>query len=133
MPQTTIGFGIVLILLGLGGYFGSGMASPTALIPSIFGVLLAILGGIAMKGGNVRKHAMHVAAMVGLIGIIGVLPRLIPALMKQIQGSEEAPAPMALASQILMFLLCAIFVGLCVRSFIQARKQQKAEAAGASQ
>ena len=31
MAQTTIGFGIALILLGLGGYFGTGAEHPTAI------------------------------------------------------------------------------------------------------
>ena len=44
MATTTIGFGIVLIILGAAGFVGSGMAHPTALIPAAFGLLLVIFG-----------------------------------------------------------------------------------------
>ncbi len=66
MARTTIGFGIAMIALGLIGYFGSNMVSVTALIPAIFGVLLVVFGAIAQKE-HLRKHAMHGAAVVGLL------------------------------------------------------------------
>ncbi|MGE3809713.1 MAG: hypothetical protein AB7K24_34030, partial [Gemmataceae bacterium] len=71
MPPVSLGFGGFLILLGAGFYFGTGMSSPTALIPAGFGVGFAILGAIGMKGDTARKHAMHVAAALGLIGCLG--------------------------------------------------------------
>ena len=40
-------YGVVLIVLGLGGYFASDMVSPTALIPAAFGILLVIFGAMA--------------------------------------------------------------------------------------
>ena len=76
MARITIGVGVVLIALGLIGYFPD-QASWTALIPAIFGVILAILGGVAMQP-NLRKHAMHVAVMVGLIGFLAGVGRGVP-------------------------------------------------------
>jgi hypothetical protein len=101
----TIVFGAVLVLLGLGGYFGSDTQSMTALIPAFFGVPLALLGLLALKD-SLRKHAMHLAAMVGLLGFLGAAGSLINKL------------------QALMAIVCAVFVGLCVRSFIQARRSR---------
>ncbi len=43
LAGTTIAFGVVLIVLGVAGYPGSGGVSVTALIPAIFGVVLAAL------------------------------------------------------------------------------------------
>ena len=60
MPKITIGLGILLILLGLGGYFGTDAKSFTALIPAFVGVPLLLLGCLALKD-NLRKHAMHAA------------------------------------------------------------------------
>lgn len=44
MARTTMVFGVVLIALGVIGYVGTAAVSITALIPAIFGAVLAILG-----------------------------------------------------------------------------------------
>ncbi len=121
MASTTIVFGVILILLGLGGYIGSGMASVTALIPALFGVLLAALGAIA-RNPERRKLAMHVAVTVGLIGFLGSLPGLLKAGALITGGPLERP--MAVAAQSVMAILMAIFVGMCVKSFIDARRSR---------
>lgn len=119
MAPKAIGFGIVLILVGLGGYFGTGTTSWTALIPSIIGALLAVFGVVGLKE-HLRMHAMHGAVLVALLGALGSLGRLVPALIK------GTGAPAALISQGVTALLCSIFVVLCVRSFIAARKAREA-------
>ena len=43
MAQTTIGFGIGMILLGVVSYFATGQQSVTALIPAFFGIVFLIL------------------------------------------------------------------------------------------
>ena len=58
VTTTTIVFGMLLIGLGLGGYFGTGTSSLTALIPAAFGLALAGLGVMARDAGK-RKLAMH--------------------------------------------------------------------------
>lgn len=114
MAQTTIGFGIAMIALGLIGYFGSGMASVTALIPAIFGALLVVLGMIA-RNESLRKHAMHGAAVVGLLGVSAII-RPAKAL------ANGADFSFAIGSQVLMAGISAIFLILCIRSFIAARR-----------
>jgi hypothetical protein len=76
LPTTTIGFGVVLILIGLVGYFGTGMVSPTALIPAAFGLLLTVFGVMA-RDDKKRKMAMHIAVTVGLLGFLGTVPGLL--------------------------------------------------------
>ena len=61
---------------------------------------------------------MHIAVMVGLIGAIGVIPTLF---------KKDQPAA-ALAAKSVTLVLCIIFVGLCIRSFIEARKAREAAA-----
>jgi hypothetical protein len=118
VASTTIAFGVVLIVLGVAGYFGSGAVSVTALIPAIFGVVLAALGVVA-RNEAMRKHAMHGAVLVGLLGFLGSARGLLrlPALMS---GGEVA-RPAAVIAQSVMAILMLLFVALCVRSFINAR------------
>ncbi|MEM7049164.1 MAG: hypothetical protein AAF604_05870 [Acidobacteriota bacterium] len=122
MPVTTIAYGLILIIIGVVGYFATGQASVTALIPAFLGALAALCGFI---GRNERflKHAMHGAAMVGLLGALGTL-RALPQLPSLFNGTAERPA--ALLSQILTLLLSVIFVVLCVRSFIATRRARAA-------
>ncbi len=61
---------------------------------------------------------MHIAVMVGLIGAIGVIPTLLK------KGQPTA----ALAAKSVTLVLCVVFVGLCIRSFIEARKAREAAA-----
>ena len=122
MAKVAIGIGIALIALGLYGYFAvdETTRSWTALIPAIAGALLAVLGFIALDP-NMRKHAMHAAAVVGLLGFLAPLGRIIPQTMR-----GNPPSGLAGFSQIAMAALCLIFLILCVRSFINARKTREA-------
>ena len=119
MANTTIGVGAVLLLLGLGGYLGSGMASPTALIPAVFGVLLVLLGLMARNPAK-RKMAMHVAVIVAVIGFAGSARGLGGAAMMLSGQPVERPA--AVIAQSIMAVLTLVFTLLCIRSFINARR-----------
>ena len=79
MPSTTRTLGIVLILLGLISYFGTGRVSVTALIPAFFGAVFIILAAVA-RSESARKHAMHAAVALALLALIGTLARVVPAL-----------------------------------------------------
>lgn len=118
MPQYAIIFGIIFIIQGLVTYFVSDSKSVTAFIPSFIGALLLICGLIGRKEG-LRKHAMHAAAMVGVIGVLGGL-RGVMVLVKT--------GALTLASGSMLFLgvLSLVFVILCVRSFINARRARNA-------
>jgi len=121
LANTTIGFGIVLIVLGLGGYFGSDRASLTALIPAAFGLLLVVFGALA-RDDKRRKMAMHIAVTVGLLGFLGTVSGLfqLPTLLSG--GVVERPG--AVVSKSVMAVLMAIYVGMCVKSFIDARRRR---------
>jgi lysylphosphatidylglycerol synthetase-like protein (DUF2156 family) len=122
MPLITFVIGAVLVILGVGMYLATGQPSVTALIPAFVGGLLLILGAVAQFASSaVRKHVMHTAVLIGLIGALG-------GLYPVFKNSFDVSKP-AVQSGLGMTGLCAIFVGLCVRSFIQARKAQRAAAA----
>ncbi|MEX0652944.1 MAG: hypothetical protein WD534_14285 [Phycisphaeraceae bacterium] len=59
MARITLGLGLLLIALGLVGYFASGMASLTAMIPAIPGAVFALLGLLTLWQPTWRKHTMH--------------------------------------------------------------------------
>lgn len=119
MASISIACGFLLILIGIIGYlYGivGGNASPTALIPAAFGLLLVILGAAARAKESLRKHLMHVAVLVGLAGF------LLPAIRLASKAGELALSA-AVISQISMSLICLLFVILCVKSFIDARRK----------
>ena len=121
MANTTIVFGAVLIVLGVGSYFGTNMVSPTALIPAAFGLLL-IFFGIAARDEKRRKMAMHIAVMVGLVGFLGTFTGLLK-LFTMLAGGE-VQRPTAVVAQSIMAVLMLVYVGLCVKSFIDARRRR---------
>jgi hypothetical protein len=119
VSKITIVFGGTLIVLGFVGYFATNMVSWTALIPAFFGLPIAILGMMAMKD-HLRKHAMHAAVMVGLLGFLGAAYSF----SRPFISGKEIERPVAAIMQAVMALICAVFVGLCVKSFIDARRAQ---------
>lgn len=119
MPNITIFFAILLIILGIAGYAST--AAPTALIPAVAGVLLLICGILARREG-LRKHAMHAAAAIALLGFLGSVPGLFK-LPTVFNGTALRPA--AVIAQSIMAILMAIYEALCVRSFIAARRSRK--------
>ncbi len=121
MPTLTVITGILLIALGVISYVGTGSEHPTALIPTWFGVVLAIVGLLA-KAPSRRKLFMHIAVTVGLLGFLGTITGLI-AVIKMAAG-EILPATAATAAEAkaAMCFITGIFVAVCVNSFIKARR-----------
>jgi len=119
MASTTRTFGLILIVLGLAGYFLTDRVSVTALIPAFFGAVFVILALVA-RNESARKHAMHAAVALGLLGFLGAL-RVIPAVMR---GEFTRPAVLA---QLAMLGLMAIYVALGVQSFKAARRARLAK------
>jgi hypothetical protein len=124
MAKLTIGFGVVLILLGAWGFIGTGSAHPTALIPAYFGLVLAWAGVMANSEDAKRRMLwMHVAVTVGLVGFLGAAIQAI----REYVAAHGGPLaqPVAVEDQAAMAVICLVFVGLCVRSFIAARRGGK--------
>lgn len=119
MTQLTMVMGTLLVVVGIGGYLMTGMASPTALIPAVLGALLV---GIAIWGRAEasRKHAMHGAMLVALLGIAGTARGLMQ-LSTLLSGGEVA-RPAAVYSQSITALLLIVLLVAGVRSFVAARQ-----------
>ncbi len=125
MAPIAIVFGALLSVLGVALYIYTAMASVTALIPAFFGVPLILLGVLASYE-KYRMHGMHGAALLGLIGFAVPLGRVIVASTRD--GFAFGPG---IVGSITMSALCLIFVGLCVKSFIDARVARKQKEAAA--
>ncbi len=125
MPIVTILFGAALVGVGVWGRFfvEGGQGHTTPLIPAFVGAPLALLGLLALKE-SLLKHAMHGAAMIGLLGFLGGCGNLIR--LAVVGKPLEGPSGLA---TILMTALCGVFVGLCVNSFVQVRRRRKAREA----
>ncbi len=120
MAPLALIFGALLSVLGVVLF---ALADPektriTSLIPTFFGVAL-ILMGILAQNEKMRMHAMHVAALLALIGLVVPLVMVIRAL---VGGAELG---LASTGQLIMAALCGVFLILCVRSFIAARRARR--------
>ena len=115
MYLVTILFGVLLAITGVTVFIQTGSAHKTALIPAFLGGGLVICGLLAANEGR-RMVVMHIAVVIGLLGFIGSMAKL----FKPDQSNA------AFAGKAISAGLCAVFIALCVRSFIQARRAREA-------
>ncbi len=128
MAKVTIGFGVALILLSAVAYTMLGQHSHGihSLIPGAFGLLLVTFGAQAETPvAKKRMLFMHIAVTLGLLGFLGTIPGII-GVIKMAAGTSSGVAPDAAKVQAIMGTLCLIYVLLCVRSFISARRARLA-------
>jgi hypothetical protein len=118
VAKLTIAFAGALIVLGFVGFALTGMQHPTALIPAFAGLLMEPMGVIALMKPNLRMHAMHGAVLIGLLGFIAGIVGLI----------MRRPSGFALFEMIALIVISGVYVLLCVRSFIAARRGRTVEA-----
>lgn len=116
--------GLLLIVIGVVGYAGQEgeKASPTALIPAVFGAIIALCGVVVVFKESLRKHAMHLAAAVALIGMLGAP---YPIFKRAFKGSPIDASEPAVVSAALTTLILAVFLAMCVRSFAAARRARQ--------
>ncbi len=132
MAKLAMLFGVLVALVGVAGYVSTHFWH--ALIPVVLGVLLILLGLVANTEDVKRRMlAMHIAVTVGLLGFLGTIPGLI-AMAGFVTGTHQETAnehievgtlsvhKLAAEVQSATSILCVIFVLLCVRSFIAARR-----------
>ncbi len=125
MAKVTIVFAVLLIALGLAGFIGTGSIHHTALIPAWFGLALGIFGFLAISPSEGRRKLfMHINVTIGLLGFLGGAAEAIRGYLSAASKGIE-PDRIALASKLTMTGLLLIYVILCVRSFIAARRARK--------
>jgi hypothetical protein len=122
MAKVTLVFAALLIILGLVGFFGTGSQHYTALIPTWFGLALGICGFFAISPSEARRKLfMHINVTIGLLGFLGAAWRAIQSYgHARSEGIE--PDRIALSAQGTMAVLLLVYVALCVKSFVDARR-----------
>ena len=108
-----------------GGLFRHRKPAPTALIPTWFGLALGIGGFLAISPRESRRKLfMHINVTIALWASSAL--RLRPFADTFTRRRRASPAnEIALASKLTMAGLLLIYVILCVRSFIAARRSGK--------
>jgi hypothetical protein len=134
VANVTVGFGILLIALGVGTfvYVGAHSEQWTALIPAFFGVALGLCGVLARKD-RLRMHVMHLAVLVGLAGCVIGWMRVAPNLGELFTTGhvvhDGKDRTVATIETLALALICTAFTALCVRSFINVRRARRAQQA----
>jgi hypothetical protein len=122
MAKLTVLFGILLILLGGASFILTGHTHYTSLIPAGFGILLIIFGRLAETPETRRRMLfMHIAVTIGLLGFLATAPALVSA-VQLFKGTKLFLYPAAIEEKAAMSALMLIYVLICVRSFIAARR-----------
>jgi hypothetical protein len=125
MAKVTLVFAVLMIALGLAGFLGTGSAHPTALIPAWIGLALGLFGVLAISPDEGRRKLfMHINVTIGLLGFLGGAAEAVRGYVHA-TSAGLAPDMVALASKLTMAGLMLIYVILCVRSFIAARRSGK--------
>ena len=113
MPNLTLGYGVFLVVWGIAVGLLSTTDSLTRFIPCVPGAGLVVSGVLAKSNPEQRKLWMHVAV------VFGLLCALLGTRFFMVMGDG---LDYASGSQLMLFLTGSAYTGLCVRSFIQARK-----------
>ena len=113
MPNLTLAYGMFLVAWGVAVSVLSDSNSITSYFPAVRGAPLVASGWMAKSNPEQRKLWMHVAVSFGLLCALGGTRFF----MVMGDGIDYASG-----SMLMLFLTGSAFTGLCVRSFIEARK-----------
>ena len=127
MGKLTMFFGVLLVALGVTAYLLTDSMHRSQLAPAVLGVVLFLCGVLANTENSKRRMLwMHVAVTLGLLGFLASGALVVMTFVWA--HGEPFVEPLTVESREAMCVVCAIFVGLCVRSFIAARRGRKATA-----
>jgi hypothetical protein len=126
MPRLALLIGLLLLIIGLGGYLlGFREAEPpswTALFPAAFGLVIFVCGIVGMQNEQARRHAMHIAVAAALLGAIASMMPL----FTRILDPDVETSWLTKTSVIGTIVLCLWLVIAGVMSFSRARRQRQA-------
>ena len=106
---------IILIVMGLWGYFGSETPSPTSLIPVAFGVVFALVTAPFKKENKIVAHVVVLLTFL-----------LIIALFMPLSGAIERDDSLGIFRVGLMIASSIFAMVIFIKSFIDARKARQA-------
>ena len=116
MTTVTRAVGALLVVVGVGAYVATEASSVTALLPAALGAVVLALGLLAGRD-SLHRHAIHAALVVALLGALGTVPQALP-----LVTGGEVDRPAAAWASLITALVCLVYIGLGVRSFVAARR-----------
>lgn len=121
MLINTVTASTVLVVIGVSGYYlgspdSEGNVSLTALIPAFFGFALMLAAWISQFKRLVMTSIV-LSFLIGLSGMIGSGLRIPVTYAKYTDGGS----PLAFICQLLMSLVCLVYIISMVRSYIIAK------------
>ncbi len=125
MAKVTLVFAFLLVSLGVAGYFALPGAHSMEWVYTAFGLALGIFGFLAISPSESRRKLfMHVNSA---IGVIALLTGAVSALQSYGHARAEGidPDMKAIAYKLVMACLMLVYVNLCVRSFLNARRSRE--------
>ena len=118
MENVSIIYGVFLIVWGVAVSFISGSNSLTSFIPSMFGLPILLFSFLTIALPSKKKLFMHIVVSFGLIVFIGGLD-----FSRGLLKGTSFNNMWADTSKLMMLITGLIFIFLCVKSFIFARKK----------
>ena len=95
------------------------MAEASGFIPAVGGMIMALGGWVTMHKDHLRKHLMHVNALIAVMLLVWIALK-IPADWQSYRSQQSL-----FVADIDVLCLSAVFVYFAVKSFKEARKQRK--------
>ena len=123
MTRVTTVVGVLLVVTGVVAYLMTSASSVTALIPAFVGGLMLVCAAVASRPA-LHRHGIHAALVVALLGALGSLMNVVK-VGQLFAGTAERPA--AIVTSLILFVLCAGYVVLGIRSFVVARRARAAD------
>jgi hypothetical protein len=118
LAKLTIVFGVLIVAISFIFWFESGHDSHTLHSAGI-GAILVLCGFLANTEDAKRRMLwMHIAVTAGLVGFLFTGIRAVITLVK----GTIAENALGFDERAIIAVLCLIYVALCVRSFINARR-----------
>lgn len=117
LPARALWTGVFLILVSTLAVAGSKL-TPTALIPGILGLLIALMGIWADKTPSQKPLAMNIALGLSLLGLLGSL-RGIPDFITLL-GGGTVERPVAAMAQFATVFIC---LGFSIRWLAERRRK----------
>ena len=119
MASWTVLYGLWLVGWATLFSAATGTESLTSWIPAMLGAPILLMGLMYLARPAQRKIWMHVAVLFGLLAFLGGLDffRAI------VTGAAPFANPAAAASKLMLFVSGGLFVFICVRSFLWARRE----------
>ena len=118
--RVSVIYGVILVVFAVLISLISGSDSLTSYIPAIFGLPILILGFIAVWVPSKQKLVMHSNVVIGLLIFLAGLS-VIPSLVSGVNLNTNLWANV---SKLFMSLTGALYLTICVKSFIFIRRKR---------